>query len=297
MQSSMNPHSLLQARPAPGLEGFVRCYGLRMGRVTASNPVVQPVHARAACILEFNMGDRSRVRYAGSGREKTSPRSVLIGMQTHRRAILHMSGTVDSFAILFQPAGLYQLFGLPMTEVTDSDYEAEAVLGRAILELQMGLEDCRTFAQRVAAANRFLLNRVAGGRQRDGVAAVADHILRNPGTSSIAALASMTGLSVRQFERRFAAQVGMSPKLFACIVRFEAVMDRMTRAEGASWSDTAYRFGYHDQMHMVHDIQRFTGETPTKILEVFQLSFREAINGLRSSSNPAHVLHDSRLIL
>jgi hypothetical protein len=39
---------------------------------------VQPVHARAACILEFNLGDRSRVRYSRGGPEKTSPRNVLI---------------------------------------------------------------------------------------------------------------------------------------------------------------------------------------------------------------------------
>lgn len=71
----------------------------------------------------------------------------------------------------------------------------------------------------------------------------------------------------------------------------------MTRVAGASWVDTAYRFGYHDQMHMVHDIQRFTGETPTRILDVFQLFFREAIDGLRSSSDPTHILRNSRLIL
>jgi AraC-like DNA-binding protein len=218
-------------------------------------------------------------------------------MQTFRRATLHMSGTIDSFAILFQPAGLYQLFGLPMTEVTNCDYEARAVLGRPIVELEMRLEDCPTFAQRVVVANRFLLERAAAVRQRDGVVAAADRILHSSGTASMTALASMTRLSLRQFERRFAAQVGMSPKLFACIVRFEAVMDRMTRVAGASWSDTAYRFGYHDQMHMVHDIRRFTGETPTKSLDVFQLFFREAIDGLRSSRDPRHILHNSRLIL
>ncbi len=89
----------------------------------------------------------------------------------------------------------------------------------------------------------------------------------------------------------------MRPKLFARIVRFEAVMDRMTRGPRASWADTAYRYGYYDQMHMVHDIQRFTGETPPRILDVFQFVFREAIDELRSSGDPAHILSDSRLIL
>jgi AraC-like DNA-binding protein len=259
--------------------------------------VVQPVHARAACILEFNMGDRSRVRYTRGGPEKISPRSVLIGLQTHRRATLHISGSVNSFAILFQPTGLHQLFGVSTTELTDCDYEAESVLGASIVELEMRLEDCRTFAQRVSAANRFLLERVSVVGQRDGVAAAADRILRSPGATPVAALAAMAGLSLRQFERRFAAQVGMSPKLFACIARFEAVMDRMTRGKGASWSDTAYRFGYHDQMHMVHDIQRFTGETPTKVLHIFRGFFDEAMVELRESGDPTHVLRNSRVIL
>jgi AraC-like DNA-binding protein len=297
MQPSMNPHSILHARPAPGLEAFVRCYGQRSGQVAGLRPVLQPVHARAACILEFNLGDRSRVCYSRGGLEKISPRTVLIGLQTFHRATLHMSGTVDSFGILFQPAGLRRLFAVPMSEMTDSDYEADAVLGHGIVELEMRLEDCRTFEQRVAAADRFLVARMAAAKDRDGVAAAADLILRNPAVASIPAVASMTGLSLRQFERRFASQVGMRPKLFARIARFEAVMDRMTRGPGASWTDTAYRYGYHDQMHMVHDIQRFSGETPTRILHIFQQVFREAIDGLRSSGDAAHILNDSRLIL
>ena len=297
MQAGTNAHSIHHARPAAGLESFVRCYGQRTGTLPSDSSVMQPVHARVAGILEFILGDAIRVTYAGSHAEKSARGAVLIGMQTFRRATLQMSGHVDTFAVLFQPTGLFRLFSVPMPEMADRDEAAEAVLGPGIRAMEDRLAACRTFEERVTAMNRCLLRYLPAGRPLDPVAAAATQILRSPASASIPALAAFSGLGQRQFERRFAAQVGINPKLFACIARFEAVMDRMTRSSGTSWTNAAHRFGYHDQMHLVHDIGRFTGETPTKILSVFRLFFREAVEGLNASADPAHVLCDSRLIL
>jgi AraC-like DNA-binding protein len=68
----------------------------------------------------------------------------------------------------------------------------------------------------------------------------------------------------------FSAHIGhenaVLPKLHARILRFEAALDSRARFPGRSWTDVAHAFGYYDQMHMIHDFQRFTGDTPSKIL-------------------------------
>src|SRR5580658_741205 len=86
------------------------------------------------------------------------------------------------------------------------------------------------------------------------------------GNVRIPGLAREAGLSMRQFERCFAQQVGVHPKLFARIVRFEAALDSKARSSGKSWTDVAQEFGYYDQMHLVHDFEGFTGGTPTDML-------------------------------
>jgi AraC-like DNA-binding protein len=280
------PHGIRLVRPLRALEPFVRYYGHRDARL-GDTVVVHPVHARAAPILDFKFGDSDAVLYIPSdGRPPLfSPRVALIGMQTHRRGELHIRGTVDGFGIVFQPSALGLLFALPAQEFTDQDFDAEQVFGIIIKRFQERLADCRTFEERISVANQFLLQRVAAP-PRDGISAAATDILRGASGARIPAMAGRANLGLRQFERRFVQQVGVSPKLFARIARFEAALDRMARSPQGSWTEVAHRFGYYDQMHMVHDFSRFTGETPTRTLQHFEAAFERQMMAIRSGHAP-----------
>ncbi len=209
-------HTIRRLRPAPGLESFVRSYAQRDARIRDAE-VVHPIHARAAALLEFNFLDRITVTYCNGRPAKQSPNTVLVGMQTGRRGLLHIRGTVDCFVVMFQPCGLHRLFSFPMDELTDNDFEARAVLGPAIAWLEQRLADCRSFEERASVANQFLLRRALATGALDGVEVAANHILRGAGATRIPAMANRAGLGLRQFQRRFVEQVGMSPKLFARI--------------------------------------------------------------------------------
>lgn len=92
-------------------------------------------------------------------------------------------------------------------------------------------------------------------------------------------------------------QLGVNPKLFARIVRFEAALDSKARSSTKSWTDVAHEFGYYDQMHMVHDFDTFTGGTPTKILSEIEILFREQIQAIRSGRQSTNPGGDLQLIL
>ena len=168
------PHGIRLVRPAPGLEQFVRYYAQRDAHI-GDAVVVHPVHARAAPLLEFIFGDSVVFTRSDGKPPRTSPQSVVVGMQTHRRGVLHIRGRQDSFAILFQPAGLDSLFALPSQEFTDQDFDAEAVFGPMIARFQEQLVDCSTLEERVSITNRFLLPYAAAGAL-DGVSTAANHI-------------------------------------------------------------------------------------------------------------------------
>ena len=78
-------------------------------------------------------------------------------------------------------------------------------------------------------------------------------------------IARRAGIGIRQLERRFRYEIGISPKLYARIARFEAALRRKAAAPQTTWTDIAHVLGYHDQMHMVHDFDRLSGESPTAI--------------------------------
>ena len=78
-------------------------------------------------------------------------------------------------------------------------------------------------------------------------------------------LVNAIGLSVRQFERRFRYEIGIPPKLYARIVRFETALRSKAAAPATQWTDIAHALGYHDQMHMVHDFNSLSGDSPTAV--------------------------------
>jgi AraC-like DNA-binding protein len=160
------------------------------------------------------------------------------------------------------------------------------VFGPVIGRFQERLADCLTFEERISVANQFLLRRTLAVRTRDGISAAAIEMIRSAGGARIPAMAEHAGLGLRQFERRFVKQVGVSPKLFARIARFEAALDRMARSPQGSWTEVAHHFGYFDQMHMVHEFTGFTGETPTRTLHHFEAVFERQMTAIQSGHAP-----------
>jgi AraC-like DNA-binding protein len=282
------PHGIRLVRPPRALKPFVRYYGHR-DALLGNTVVVHPRLARAAPILDFEFGDADAIRCVPPEGKASffSPRIVLIGMQTHRDGELHIRGAVDSFAILFQPSALELLFALPAQEFTDQGVNAESVFGPVIGRFQERLADCRTFDERISVANQFLLRRAINASTRDGISAAAIEILRRADGARIPAMAERAGLGLRQFERKFVQHVGVSPKLFARIARFEAALNWKGRSLQDSWTEVAHRFGYYDQMHMVHEFTGFTGETPTCTLHHFEAVFERQITAIRSGHAPA----------
>lgn len=272
------------SRPAPGLEQFVRYYVTRQMRIPGAS-MVHPVTARAVPTIEFDFGEPITAFYCGRLEMRKSPRVIVVGPQTHRRVDLQLHGALESFNIMFQPDGLYRLFSIPMYELVDEDYEGHAALGAFISGAYQRLGECDSFEARVRFMDEALLRRAIAAPTYNAISAAANRVLSTGGGVSIAALAGHAGLSMRQFERKFIQQVGMRPKLFERIARFEAALDGKARFSAKSWTDVAHQFGYYDQMHMVHDFAEFTSETPTKTLTQLELVFGERISTVRSDSS------------
>ena len=60
--------------------------------------------------------------------------------------------------------------------------------------------------------------------------------------------------------------MGITPKRFARVARFQNALDARVRMPGRSWLDIAVNAGYHDQMHLIHDFEALSGFTPTLML-------------------------------
>jgi transcriptional regulator GlxA family with amidase domain len=139
------------------------------------------------------------------------------------------------------------------------------VFGCFVDKLRSRLGESRSFAERIRVADDYLLLRGVGGAGQSDITAAARELARHHGCLRISDLAERAGLSIRQFERRFNSQIGMPPKVYARVVRFEAALKSKKRSPSLRWTDIALALGYHDHMHMVHDFQRLSGATPSTL--------------------------------
>jgi AraC-like DNA-binding protein len=231
----------------------------------ADQAVLQPVPARSPQIIEFMFGTRYRIRRLDRDDFADVREIALVGAQTFRRVELVMRGRVDAFTIAFQPGGLSSLFSIPAVELTNSDFDGQAVLGHGLGVLHRRLGDVSRFSDRVRIADEFLCARRPASDSVGDLARSASMIIQSSGRVRVDHLAHNAGLGIRQFERRFRHEIGVAPKLYSRIVRFEAALRSKAAGPETRWADIAHALGYHDQMHMVHDFNRLAGDSPTTI--------------------------------
>ena len=251
-------------QPAPPLRRYVRYYYQVTEQLLAATEL-QPVPARSPQIIEFMLGTPYRVQRLGSDDTDEAHRVTVVGAQTHRRLNLLLSGAIDAFTIAFEPGGFSALFSVPADELTNQHFDGRDVFGRALGRLHERLAEVETFEDRKLVSDQFLCERMPQAGDATSAIWAARELHHRSGRGMVVDLASAAELSVRQFERRFRHEIGMSPKLYARVVRFEAALRIKAAQPQTHWSEIAQIIGYYDQMHMVHDFNQLSGESPNLI--------------------------------
>lgn len=257
-------HALFSSGPCPELVPYVRAYAERHVRDGPDH--LQPVLSSLEPVLEFDLETPPIAHYVDGKSESVGAMSV-VGAHSHPRVSLLFSGHVRSFAIFFQPFGLWQLFGISNRDLVNQAYFAPDVLGPAIRRLWNELGSADDFGRRVKIVEHALRDRARAATGLPESMHVAASAFRRGGMDRIDQIAAACGWSVRQLERRFSDEIGISPKRFGKIARFQAALDAKIRRPGRSWLGIAHALGYHDQMHMVHDFRQLGSASPNSVFQ------------------------------
>jgi AraC-like DNA-binding protein len=229
--------------------------------VLGSAQLAWPVPARPHQVLIFHLAEPYRVRIDG-GEGASMPETGLVGPQSYRRAHVSLTGSVHVFTVLFQPAGLNRLNGIDMASLLNQDPAASDVLGRSAAVLGDAVRMAPDFAARVAAVEHWVEAQQEGRGEDCAIGLAFRRMIAERGGARIADLVAASGLSARQFQRRFTAQVGMSPKLFARTIRFDRALAARRDAPNRAWTDIVHDLGYFDQAHFIRECHAFAGLPP-----------------------------------
>ena len=186
------------------------------------------------------------------------------------------------FGVHFKPGGAYPFLGALPGELTDTHVNAAELWGRSVTELRDRLSDAPTSSERFQVAEKFLADRLRHGGARHYAVTAALTLFGPAGIGmSVREVAGEIGMSQRHIIKLFTDQVGLKPKLFCRLLRFQLArtlveeriesshLDRKDQAHAATdldWAQLALECGYFDQSHLIRDFQQFSGFTPAGFL-------------------------------
>lgn len=247
--------------PHPCLRDIVRSFEERRGDLGKA-VLTWPVAARPHQILDIHLAQPFQVSTAG-GLRRNVPDIGLVGPQTSCRFRVYISGEIDVFNVLFQPAGLHRLIGIDMGALVDQDPPAADVLGQHAAKLGDAVRGASDFPARVRAAERALASILNGRSPSSDISEASRLLVQSGGQMRIDDVVRRSALSARQFQRRFAQEVGLTPKRYAQLIRFDRALVMRHNTPTRPWTEILHELGYFDQAHFVREFRALAGVTPT----------------------------------
>ncbi|RVT94397.1 helix-turn-helix domain-containing protein [Sphingomonas crocodyli] len=247
--------------PAAGLAGHVFGYSDYWERTGGFATRRELPHAEGVMIVNLGApiaitgGDGAVIRlHAGE--------AFIAGVHL-RPALSHSDGAQAGIHIFLPLVTLRRLLGVPMGELIDRVVRLDDLLGSAARDLCARLLEARDAEGRAALLDAALIRRLAETapldlRQHHAIAA-----LRHRPVDDIAAIARDIGWSRKHLADRVRDAVGVGPRCFRRLLRFQALTAMVrTDAGEPDWAGIAHDAGYCDQSHMIREFREFAGMTP-----------------------------------
>lgn len=250
--------------PSAHLAPFVECYFVWENQTVLTVPLRIESPPTGFVSMVFNYGDTYRVANAKHNSIQAPP-AFLTGQATQNYT-LDLAGRIGMVGVVFKPAGLSSLFGLPMYELTDERVNLTDVLGQPIVYLHEQVLEANSPAARVQVLEQFLSRQMLKKSPVfDRTDYAANLIVDRKGIVNVGELMDDLYVCRRQFERQFLQKVGVSPKYYARIRRISNLCAQMAsqRWQVADWHELIYQSGYYDQSHFIREFTAFTGKRPT----------------------------------
>jgi len=181
-------------------------------------------------------------------------------------SVLDTALAASVMGVHFKPGGAFPFLGVPAAELHNLDVSLDVLWGGRARELRQRILEAPTPGARFAVLERALLGAARSLARHPAVVFALEEFQRVPHARSVAEVTDAVGLSQRRFIDRFRDEVGLTPKLFCRVRRFQEVVRRVHGEGGVDWADVALSCGYFDQAHFIHDFRAFSGLTPTTYL-------------------------------
>lgn len=247
-------------QPCPALQPYIRCFwGSKRPYLQSIRPSGSDLVVPDACmdlIFNYNYTDNQvRTGFSGISNEAftsyNSPDS---------------NKYISTFGIRFY-AWTAILFADESMEHARNNYiDASHYFPKLKAELEEQFFDCTDIQQRIALAQECLLKHLHPNRENSILNNSINVLLTTKGSIPIASLEQEIYVSTRQLERIYHNYLGISPKQFASMVRYQSLWQTILSHPSQNLLDAVAKFGYTDQSHLLREFKHYHTMTPANAL-------------------------------
>lgn len=188
----------------------------------------------------------------------------------HDRFIVRgMGGVSSAIGVHFRPGGAAAFFGGALCELRNQTVLLEDLWGLHAHEMRERIQAAPQVLRKFKILEQSLQMQLSSACQMDLMVSCALRALaQDPSAVRISAVQNMASCSPKTFIRRFEAAVGLTPKRFARVLRFNTLLSRVVSDGPRDWAQLALEGGYFDQSHLSNEFKRLSGLSPTAYVPV-----------------------------
>ncbi|MBE9098249.1 AraC family transcriptional regulator [Vacuolonema iberomarrocanum] len=193
------------------------------------------------------------------------PQCLIDGPQTEYKDIVTAPGSVGMIAVVLYPYALRAFFPNSVSEFTNQSIPLDNVVSTKTKELQERIVEVNSTYPRILLIEQFLLSRLSIHNDFSITREAVNILTKANGQLTVSEVANELNISKRQLERIFLRNIGISPKKFGRIIRFNTTIKCFEEVE--SLTKLTYKAGYFDLSHLIHDFREFTGLSPKEFFD------------------------------
>lgn len=192
---------------------------------------------------------------------------VFVGAHS-RPFVIDTSSQACVMGVQFKPGGAAAFLDEPVRLLTNQHVELDTMFREDATEVHDALREATGAEARFDVLSRVLSARLRAKRAHAAVAPAVSLLDQCAAASSVSAMADELGLSARRFTQIFADAVGLTPKRYARVQRFQRVLRATDGRRNADWANVAASCGYYDQSHLIHEFRSLADCTPSEYLRL-----------------------------
>jgi AraC-like DNA-binding protein len=252
-------------QPSPPLSAYIETFSLHEGDAPL-HPQKERCLPNGQMAIVINLGhDTIQVANHQHANQFQSFYGGCIHGAFSEYSTIDTTTLVTTMSINFKPGGTRPFLHIPATELTNQAVDLSSIFGTDSLDLRAQLQAAQTHDNQIRILERFLLARATWEQQPHPAVmfALASFQTRQ---HSISEVTTQLGMIPKRFIHLFKEAIGLTPKVYCRVLRFQDMLHLLENNQQVSWTDLALSCGYFDQAHFIHDFQAFSSLTPQAYL-------------------------------